>query len=165
MATKQAGPVASSRRLRAIGYCRVSTGRRVAHKLSLDEQDRKIRACAELKDGDVVAMFVEQGASGRTDRRPAFQRMVALALDRANAVDVVYSFSRYVRNVTAYLHYGSPLRDTGVRLISATQDVPEGAADEPMRISFDGHASDVNAAAVRDMVIANAEAGHWNGAP
>ena len=116
---------APARRLRTIGYCRVSTGRQAAHELSLEEQDKKIRACAELKDADLAEMFVEQGASGRNDKRPVFQRMIAFALDRGNAVDlvVVYNFSRYFRNVTQYLHYRATLKDAGVRLISATQDV------------------------------------------
>ncbi|MDX7951265.1 recombinase family protein [Lichenihabitans sp. Uapishka_5] len=169
MASKQNGHAAPARRLRAIGYCRVSTGRQAAHELSLDEQDRKIRAGAELKDGDIIEMFVEQGASGRTDKRPVFQRMIAFALDRANAVDVVivYNFSRYFRNVASYLQYRTLLKNAGVRLISATQDVPEGATGELIETifaAFDGHASDVNAATVRDMMIANAEAGYWNGA-
>ncbi len=160
---------APARRLRAIGYCRVSTGRQAAHELSLEEQDKKIRACAELKDADLAEMFVEQGASGRNDKRPAFQAMIAFALDRANAVDlvVVYNFSRYFRNVTQYLHYRATLKDAGVRLISATQDVPEGATGELIETifaAFDSHASEVNAETVRDMMIANAEAGYWNGA-
>ena len=86
---KKPSSAVSPRRLRAIGYCRVSTGRQAAHELSLDDQDRKIRACAELKDTDLVTMFVEQGASGRTDRRPVFQQMVAFAIDRSNAIDLV----------------------------------------------------------------------------
>ncbi len=166
---KKPSSAVSPRRLRAIGYCRVSTGRQAAHELSLDDQDRKIRACAELKDADLVTMFVEQGASGRTDKRPVFQRMIAFALDRRNAVDlvVVYNFSRYFRNVTQYLQYRTTLKDAGVRLISATQDVPEGPTGELMETifaAFDGHASEVNAETVRDMMIANAEAGYWNGA-
>ena len=84
--------------------------------------------------------------------------MVAFALDRANAIDVVivYNFSRSFRNVAAYLQYRTLLKNAGVRLISATQDVPEGATDELIETifaAFDGHASDVNAATVRDMMI------------
>lgn len=118
----------NARTLRAVGYARVSTRRQAEHEVSLDEQQHKILAYCTLKDAQVIEQFVERGLTGRTDKRPEFQRMVAYVCDPTNAIDlvVVYSFSRFFRNVAQYLHYKHLLKEAGVRLVSATQDIPEG---------------------------------------
>ncbi len=94
--------------------------------------------------------------------------MLEFACDRTNSIDlvIVYSFSRFFRNVGQYLHYKEQLKRAGVRLISTTQDIPEGPHGELMETilaAFDGHQSEVNAGVVRDMMMANAEDGYWNG--
>lgn len=159
---------ASPNRLRAVGYCRVSTKRQADHQISLEEQDKKIDATCVLRDADLVETFVEPGLTARADRRPELKRMLEFACDPANRIDlvIVYAFSRFFRNVTQYLQYKEKLKEAGVRLISATQDIPEGPHGELMETilaAFDGHQSEVNAGIVRDMMMANAEEGYWNG--
>ena len=48
-----------------------------------------------------------------------------------------YTFSRFFRNVAEYLRYKNILKDAGVRLVSATQDLPEG----PSRRAHGAHPS------------------------
>lgn len=155
-------------RLRAVGYCRVSTKRQADHQISLDEQQKKVDATCVLRDADLVETFIEPGVTARADRRPELKRMLEFACNPANNIDlvIVYAFSRFFRNVTQYLQYKEKLKDAGVRLISATQDIPEGPHGELMETilaAFDGHQSEVNAGVVRDMMMANAEEGYWNG--
>ncbi len=164
-----AGSGSSLPRLRAIAYARVSTVRQAATELSLDEQRRKVAAFAELRDADLVETFVDYGLSGTKESREEFQRMVKFACDPMNGIKlvIVYNFSRFFRNVTAYLKYREIFEQAGVKLVSATQDIPEGPAGklmETLLAAFDGHASEVNSAAVKDMMTANAAAGYWNGA-
>lgn len=165
---RQTEPKASPKRLRAVGYCRVSTKRQADHQISLEEQDKKIDATCVLRDADLVETFVEPGVTARADRRPELKRMLEFACDPANRIDlvIVYAFSRFFRNVTQYLQYKEKLKEAGVRLVSATQDIPEGPHGELMETilaAFDGHQSEVNAGIVRDMMMANAEEGYWNG--
>ena len=153
---------------RAIGYARVSTPRQAAHETSLDEQERQIRASCVGKNREFVRMFIEQGATGRNDKRPAFHEMIKFACDAANNIQFVcvYNFSRYFRDVDQYLHYKKILKNAGVRLVSATQDIPEGPVGELLETilaAFDAHASQVNADTVRDVMRANAADGYWNG--
>lgn len=101
--TTEAEPEASSARLRALGYCRVSTKRQADHQVSLEEQQKKIDATCVLRDADLVKTFVEPGLSARSDRRPELQRMLEFACNPANRVDlvIVYAFSRFFRNVAS----------------------------------------------------------------
>jgi DNA invertase Pin-like site-specific DNA recombinase len=154
--------------LRAIGYTRVSTMRQAEHEVSLAEQQEMIQSYCALRRAEVVRIFVEPGASALSDSRPVFQEMVRFACDPANGIGlvVVYAFSRFFRNVAEYLRYKNILKDSGVRLVSATQDLPEGPHGELMETilaAFDGHQSETNAETVRQVMAANAETGYWNG--
>jgi site-specific DNA recombinase len=156
------------RRERAVGYLRVSTSRQAAHETSLEEQKRQIQAAGDVKDREVVRLFVDAGLTGRTDKRPQFRAMIQFACAPENAIRyvIVYNFSRYFRNVEEYLKYKRMLKAAGVRLVSASQDIPEGPAGELLETilaAFDAHSSEANAEAVRDIMLANAADGFWNG--
>jgi DNA invertase Pin-like site-specific DNA recombinase len=91
--------------------------------------------------------------------------MIAFACDPRNNIRTVavYNFSRYFRNPRLYLEYKGRLQAAGVKLLSATQDIPEGPAVtlfETILAAFEGHASEVNTEAVRDVMLANAEDGY-----
>lgn len=153
---------------RVIGYSRVSTTRQAAHLTSLNEQTEKIQNFCQVRNYELVETFVDRGLSGRTDQRPKFREMVAFACEPKNDIGavVVYNFSRYFRNPRLYLEYKERLQAAGVKLLSATQDIPDGPAGtlfETILAAFDGHASEVNSEAVRDVMVANAEDGYWNG--
>ena len=158
----------NSRKERAIGYARVSTRRQASHGTSLAEQSEKVQGYCEARNHELVEFFVDRGLSGRTDQRAKFKEMIAFACDPKNGIRavVVYNFSRYFRNARMYLHYKHILKAAGVRLLSATQEIPDGAAGELLETilaAFDGHASEVNAEVVRDVMLANAEDGFFNG--
>ncbi|WP_159008420.1 recombinase family protein [Bradyrhizobium sp. S69] len=155
-------------RERAIGYGRVSTRRQAANITSLNEQAEKIQAFCDTRNRELVTIFVDPGLSGRTDRRPKFKEMIQFACDPKNCIRevIVYNFSRYFRNPQMYLQYKNQLKAAGVRLLSATQEIPAGPTGELLETilcAFDGHASEVNAEVVRDVMCANAEDGFFNG--
>src|SRR5690606_23347276 len=129
---KKVQPKSFAGRLRAVGYCRVSTKRQADHQISLEEQDKKIDATCVLRDAELVETFIEPGLTARADRRPELKRMLEFACAPANRIDlvIVYAFSRFCRNVPQYLQYKEKLKEAGVRLISATQDIPEGPHGE-----------------------------------
>ena len=60
--------------MRTIGYVRVSTEGQAQDGVSLDAQEAKVRAWAELNNADSVSIFVDAGLSGkRADNRPGLQ--------------------------------------------------------------------------------------------
>ena len=154
---------------KAVAYLRVSTGRQAEQGMSLDEQQRQVSACSELHGYGLAQTFCDRGLTGRTETRDQFQAMMRYVRDPANGVRavVIYHSSRMFRNAQFLLKYYSELESLGIRLISATQPLPEGHNGKlflTMLAAFDAHASDQNAVQVRDVMTANAEAGFWNGA-
>ena len=161
-------PGSSSPKSKALGYARVSTRRQARNEVSLEEQKKQITGRAEREDADLADILVDRGFTGRDENRRAFQELIRRATDPSEGIDkvIVYSLSRAFRNTASYLNYTKILRDAGVELISATQDIPEGPNGElfgTIIAAFDTHYSEMNALVVRDVMLANAENGHWNG--
>lgn len=120
----------------AAAYVRVSTERQ--DEYSLDSQLKLIRDYAVAHDMDVPQefVFVEDGVSGRSaKKRPSFQRMIALAKDKAHPFDVilVWKYSRFARNQEESIVYKSMLSKLGVDVISISEpldDSPFGSLIE-----------------------------------
>ena len=156
---------------RAALYMRVSTGRQAEHDLSIPDQRSQLRSWCRAKGHDVVAEFVEAGASAGDDRRPVFQQMVERACDGEQAFDLimVHSYSRFFREAFEQEFYLRKLAKHGVRVISITQ--PVGDESEPVHAMmrkvialFDEYQSKENAKHVIRSMKENARQGFWNGA-
>jgi len=157
--------------LRAALYMRVSTGRQAEHDLSIPDQRGQLASWCRAKGHEVVAEFVEPGASGTDDRRPAFQRMIERACDGERALDliVVHSYSRFFREAFEQEFYFRKLAKHGVKVVSITQ--PVGDETEPVQAMmrkvialFDEYQSKENAKHVIRSMKENARQGFWNGA-
>jgi site-specific DNA recombinase len=61
-------------RIQVVAYVRVSTDKQVEHGLSLEAQQAKLTAYADLYELDLVAIEVNAGLSAKTLQRPALQR-------------------------------------------------------------------------------------------
>jgi site-specific DNA recombinase len=86
--------------VRAALYLRVSTGRQADSDLSIPDQRRQAKGYCESRGWEIVADYVEPGASATDDRRPEFQRMIDAATVKPPAFGVilVHSFSRFFRD-------------------------------------------------------------------
>ncbi|RYH51413.1 MAG: recombinase family protein, partial [Alcaligenaceae bacterium] len=96
-------PVEIVRPLRAVLYLRVSTGRQAEGDVSLPSQRNLTTRHCEREGWSIVDEYVEPGATGTDDRRPAFQAMLDRACDTSRPYDVivVHSFSRFYRDGAA----------------------------------------------------------------
>ena len=157
--------------LRAALYMRVSTGRQADHDLSIPDQRSQLKLWCRANGHDVVAEFVEAGASAGDDRRPGFQQMIERACDGEHAFDliVVHSYSRFFREAFEQEFYLRKLGKHGVRVVSITQ--PVGDETEPVHAMmrkvialFDEYQSKENAKHVIRSMKENARQGFWNGA-
>lgn len=159
-------PTASA--LRAALYLRISTGRQAEQDLSIPDQKKQTKAWCEARGWQVVAEYVEPGASAMDDKRPEFQKMVERGCDGSNAFDVVvvHSFSRFFRDAFGLEFYVRKLAKHNIKLMSMTQELGADLAQIMMRqviALFDEYQPRENAKHVIRAMNKNTLQGFWNG--
>lgn len=114
--------------MKAVGYCRVSTAGQADQGVSLEAQDGKIRAWANLHDHQLVEVYVDAGISGaRMDTRPALQEALRHAC-KVRGPLVVYSLSRLARSTLDAISISERLARAGADLISLTERIDTTSA-------------------------------------
>src|SRR5690349_820588 len=84
---------------KAVGYIRVSTDKQAEHGVSLEAQQAKLTAYAQLYDVELVEVIVDAGVSAKTLDRPGLQRALGmLRKGQANAL-LVAKLDRLTRSV------------------------------------------------------------------
>lgn len=149
-------------------YLRVSTDRQAERGLSLPEQERALREFCAHRKWFVVDMFTDAGLSGRTDRRPEFQRMIAAVSEKPPRFSkvVVYNWSRFFRSVEQSLMYAARLERLGVEVESMTENFGKGAAGRFGRtnaLAAHEYISDMNGENALRGMLENARQGFVNG--
>jgi DNA invertase Pin-like site-specific DNA recombinase len=111
---------------RAALYLRVSTDDQAREGFSLDAQRERLIAYCQAKDWDVAKVYVEDGHSGRTIRRPAYQAMLA---ERASwDILLVLKMDRIHRNSRNFMGMMDDLRGWGKDFVSATESLDTSTA-------------------------------------
>lgn len=108
--------------MKAVGYIRVSTQGQVEDGVSLDAQEAKVRAWADLNGADEVLIFRDEGLSGkRSDNRPG----LTAALEAAGKGDalIVYSLSRLSRSTRDTLSIADALTKREADLVSLSEKI------------------------------------------
>jgi len=102
-----------------------------------------------------VGEYVDNGFSGKDDKRPAFERL--LADIRSNRVDcvVVYKLDRIGRSLKHLLNLFEEFKNLGVEFISVTQNITTGTAEGKMFWQMLG----VFAEYERELIVARTKAG------
>jgi site-specific DNA recombinase len=154
--------------VRAALYLRVSTGRQAGNDLSIPDQRRQAKGYCASRGWEIVADYIEPGATATDDRRPEFQRMIDAATTKPPAFDVivVHSFSRFFRDQFQLEFYVRRLAKNGVRLVSITQELGDDSMSNMIRqimALFDEYQSKENAKHTLRAMKENARQGFWNG--
>ncbi len=115
----------------AVGYLRVSTEDQAREGFSLDAQRARIRSYCSAKGYTLRREFVDDGFSGRTTNRPAFQDLMRSVRDgipadggneRVDAV-VVARFDRLNRNLYDFLATQREMQQHKVHFASVDETV------------------------------------------
>lgn len=149
-------------------YARVSTARQAEQKISIPDQLRRMKKYAKDREFELFAEFVENGVSGRDDRRPQFQAMIDAACRKPRPFEVIliHSFSRFFRDEVSFELYRRKLEKHGVLVVSITQETSEGPGGELTRRIIaltDEMRSKEDAKHVLRGMQENARQGFWNG--
>lgn len=119
---------------RAYVYLRLSVDKEDGKAQSIEAQRHAIRDYARRHNIEIVEEFADAGMSGQSDRRPEFNRMVAMATDGSFPVDAVLIFriARMARNMRVFFNALDGLGDAGVEVISITENFGEGRRTKRM---------------------------------
>lgn len=111
----------------AVIYARYSSNNQ--REESIEGQIRECREFAEKNNLQIVDEYIDRAISGKTDNRPAFQRLIKDSSKGKFDVVIMYTLDRFARNRYDSAIYKAKLKKNGVRLLYAKQpmpDTPEG---------------------------------------
>jgi site-specific DNA recombinase len=101
-------------------YTRVSREEQV-EGWSLDAQRDQCLTFADARGWEVSRVFEEQGRSAKTDRRPAFQKMMGQAAMGRFDLIVVHKLDRFSRSLSDVVKNVARLKEAGVGLSSVSE--------------------------------------------
>lgn len=112
-----------------IFYLRVSSPEQVDFGNSLDTQKSICTNFAKRNNYNIIQIFTEKGESAKTANRTELKKMLEVCSKRKNDIDavIVYKVDRLARNSDDYTLIRMDLKNSGVRIISATENIDETA--------------------------------------
>lgn len=124
--------------MNAVIYARYSSDNQ--REESIEGQIRECTAYAEKNGMTVIRSYIDRAMSAKTDNRPEFQHMIRDSGKRLFDVVIVWKLDRFARNRYDSAHYKSILKKNGVRVISATEAISEGAEGIILESVLEGYA-------------------------
>ena len=117
----------------AVIYARYSSSNQ--REESIAGQLRECHAFADRNGYKVIREYTDSALTGRTDRRPGFQKMIKDSKKKSFQVVIVWKLDRFARDRYDSAVYRKILRENGVKIVSAMEaisDSPEGIILEGM---------------------------------
>ena len=124
--------------MKAVIYARYSCDNQ--REESIEGQLRECREFAERKGFTLIGSYIDRAMSAKTDNRPEFQRMIKESAKGAFDAVIVWKLDRFARNRYDSAHYKAALRKNGVKVISATEVISEGAEGIILESVLEGYA-------------------------
>lgn len=124
--------------MNAVIYARYSCDNQ--REESIEGQLRECRAFAVRNNYTLIDTYIDRAMSAKTDNRPEFQKMIKdSAKGQFNAI-IVWKLDRFARNRYDSAHYKAMLRKNGVKVVSATEAISEGAEGIILESVLEGYA-------------------------
>ena len=105
-------------------YARYSAGSGQTDQ-SIEGQLRECKNYIKNNDLQLVCTYADRHITGRTDRRPEFQKMVSDAVAGVFDVLVVYTTDRFSRSKYDSVFYKKQLKDAGIEIRYAAENIPD----------------------------------------
>ena len=107
----------------AVIYARFSSDKQT--EASIDGQIRVCTEYAERNDIKIVGTYIDRAMTGTNDNRDAFQQMLKDSDRKAWDYCLVYKLDRFSRNKYETAIHRKHLKDNGVKLLSAMENIPD----------------------------------------
>ncbi len=107
----------------AVIYCRYSSDSQTEQSI-----DGQLRVCTEYaKNNDILILdtYIDRAMTGTNDNRPDFQRMIKDSAKKNWDYVLVYKLDRFSRNKYETVIHKKTLRDNGIKVLSAMENIPD----------------------------------------
>ncbi|MBQ6432166.1 MAG: recombinase family protein [Oscillospiraceae bacterium] len=111
--------------MNAVIYARYSSDNQ--REESIEGQLRECKAFANKKGLQIVGTYIDRALSAKTDNRPQFQKMIRDSAQKKFELVIVWKLDRFSRNRYDSARYKAVLKKNGVRVVSATEAISDGA--------------------------------------
>ena len=112
-------------------YARISTTDQ-----RCSQQLRDLRQYVQARGWELEGEYVDHGLSGRKDSRPAMDRLLQAARQRAVDVIVVWKLDRWGRSMSHFVASVQELRRFGVRFIAITQGIDTDESNPTSKLTL-----------------------------
>ena len=124
--------------MKAVIYARYSSDNQ--REESIEGQLRECAAFAEKNDITILRHYIDRAFSAKTDNRPAFQEMIRDSGKKLFDAIIVWKLDRFARNRYDSARYKAALKKNGVKVVSATEVISEGAEGIILESVLEGYA-------------------------
>ena len=124
--------------MKAVIYARYSSDNQ--REESIEGQIRECTAFAEKNGITVLRHYIDRAYSAKTDNRPEFQNMIKDSGKRLFDMIIVWKLDRFARNRYDSARYKAALRKNGVKVVSATEVISDGAEGIILESVLEGYA-------------------------
>ena len=151
----------------AVIYCRVSDANQVKNGNGLSSQETRCREYAHHRGYNVVAVYQEEGVTGKIADRPRMQTMLQYLRQhkkKETHVVIIDDISRLARDLKAHIELRTLISDAGGKLESPTLEFGEDSDSrliEHMLATVAAHQREKNAEQVKNRMRARLMNGFW----
>lgn len=107
----------------AVIYARYSSDRQTEQ--SIEGQLRDCREYAQRNDIAIVGTYIDRAMTGTNDNREQFQKMLKDSDKKAWDYVLCYKLDRFSRNKYEMAIHRKHLKDNGVKILSAMENIPD----------------------------------------
>ena len=139
--------------MNAVIYARYSSDNQ--REESIEGQIRECTAFAEKNGITILKHYIDRAFSAKTDNRPEFQHMIRDSGKKLFDMVIVWKLDRFARNRYDSARYKTVLKKNGVKVVSATETISNGAEGILLESMLEGmaeyYSADLSEKVVRGM--------------
>jgi site-specific DNA recombinase len=124
--------------MKAVIYARYSSDSQ--REESIEGQLRECTAFVEKNGITILRHYIDRAYSAKTDNRPEFQNMIKDSGKKLFDIVIVWKLDRFARNRYDSARYKSILKKNGVKVVSATEVISDGAEGIILESVLEGYA-------------------------
>lgn len=124
--------------MKAVIYARYSSDNQ--REESIEGQIREGTAFAEKNGITILRHYIDRAFSAKTDNRPEFQNMIKDSNKQLFDIVIVWKLDRFARNRYDSARYKAILKKNGVKVVSATEVISDGAEGIILESVLEGYA-------------------------